>query len=86
MFVFIDFDKKVFIIKVTLKEISFCLKHSKSEVVTCFNIRKIHLNLQFFKDFQNSTFQSVIIACFGNTSQFQALTSEALTIAPALML
>ena len=30
----IRFDKKVFIIKVTLKKIFFCLKPSKSEVVT----------------------------------------------------
>ena len=31
---FIGFDKKVFIIKVTLKKNTFCLKPSKSEVVT----------------------------------------------------
>ena len=35
----IGFDKKVFIIKVTVKKISFCLKPSKREVVTL--LRKI---------------------------------------------
>ena len=54
--------------------------------VEVFNIRGIHLNFQFFKDFQNSAFQSVIITCFGNTGQFQALTSGVLTIAPSLTL
>ena len=34
MFFLIDFDKKAFIIKVRLKKISFCLKPSKSAVVT----------------------------------------------------
>ena len=51
--------------------------------VAVFNIRRIHLNFQFFKDFQNSAFQSVIITCFGNTGQFQALTPGGLTITPA---
>ena len=42
---FIGFDKKVFIIKVTLKKISFCLKASKSEAVTL--LRKILENFHF---------------------------------------
>ena len=42
----IGFDKKVFIIKVTLKKISFCLKPSKSEVVT------------FVKNFRKYLFQN----------------------------
>ena len=42
----IDFDKKVFIIKVTLKKISFCLKPSKSEAVT------------FVKNFRKFLFQN----------------------------
>ena len=50
------------------------------------NIRGIHINFQFSKNFQNSVFQSVITICFGNAGQFQALTSGVLTITPALRL
>ena len=49
-----------------------------------FNIRSIHLHFQFFKDFQNSDFQSVVILCFGNTGQLQALRCEVFIIAPVM--
>ena len=55
-------------------------------LLAVFNIRRIHINFQFLKNFQNSVFQSAIITCFGNTGQFQTLTSGVLTVAPALML
>ena len=51
---FIDFDKKVLIIKVTLKKISFCLKLSKREIVTLLwkTLENLYFKILVYKKLQ----------------------------------
>ena len=76
---FIDFDKKVFIIKVTLKKISFCLKPSKSEVVTLVvkNFRKFLFQNSCVQTTSAKKWDKVSIYAFSNFiifSLFQCTT------------